>query len=141
LEYLRLEPCVRLLLLLLCYYWYILFLLYRVITFVFSYIVCSFLLIFSGSTLGCSVGVALYSAPSFSSGDTLHYDLLIVTAVGVVGLLGMVRCTMFVSEFYVVMFRYVPSFNFVLWIGSLYLRLYYCVELLVRLIVLPKFYV
>jgi hypothetical protein len=61
--------------------------------------------------------------------------------VGVVGTLGMVRCAMFVSVFYLIMFLYVPFSSFVLGFGNVCLWLYCCVELQVRLMVLPMFYV
>ena len=66
--------------------------------------------------------MALYLAPSFNLGGTLHYDLPTEMAVGVVVLLGMVRCAMFVSEFYLIVFRYGPVSSFVLVVGSLCLR-------------------
>ena len=60
---------------------------------------------------------------------------------GVVGLFGMVRCAMFVPVFYLIMFLYVPFFSFVLGFGTVCLWLYCWVELQVRLMVLPMFYV
>jgi hypothetical protein len=95
--------------------------------------------VFSGSSLGCSVRVALYWAPSFNLGGTLHYYLPIEMAVGVVELLGMVRFAMFVSEVYLIVFRYVPVSSSVLVVGSLCLWYCYWVELLARLVVVPKF--
>jgi hypothetical protein len=104
--------------------------------------VVTFILVFiNGSILGCTVGVELDLAPSFNSGSLLHYDSPTVAAVGVVGSLGMVRCAMFVSEVYLVMFLYVPASGSVLGVGHVCLRLYYCVVLQVHLIVVPMFYV
>ena len=60
---------------------------------------------------------------------------------GVVGLLGRVRCAMFVSVVYLIIFLYVPASGFVLGVGHVCLRLYYCVELQVHLTVVPMFYV
>ena len=57
------------------------------------------------------------------------------------GLLGMVRCAMFVSVVYLIIFLSVPASGFVLGVGHVCLRLYYCVELQVRLTVVPMFYV
>jgi len=94
-----------------------------------------------GSSFACNVGVLLYFAPSCTLGSSLHYDLPMVVAVGVVGLFDMVRCAMFVSVFYLIMFLYVPSFSFVLGCGTVCLWLYCWVELQVRLMVLPMFYV
>ncbi len=48
---------------------------------------------------------------------------------------------MFVSEVYLIVFLYVPASGFVLGVGHVCLRLYYCVELQVRLTVVPMFYV
>ena len=60
---------------------------------------------------------------------------------GVVGLLGRVRCAMFVSVVYLIIFLSVPASGFVLGVGHVGLRSYYCAELQVRLTVLPMFYV
>ena len=54
----------------------------------------------------------------------MHYDLPMVVAVGVVGLLGMVRCVVFVPVFNLIMFLYVPFFSFVLGFGTVCLWLY-----------------
>ena len=60
---------------------------------------------------------------------------------GVVGSLGRVRCAMFVSVVYLIVFLYDPASGFVLGVGNVCLRLYYCVDLQVRLTVVPMFYV
>jgi hypothetical protein len=85
------------------------------------------------------VGAVLCLAPSFSAGRTLHGGSPTLAVEEVAGLLGMLCFAVFMSIVYVIMFLYAPVFGFVLGVGYVELRLYYCVVLLLRWVVVSMF--